>query len=94
MSKDLLGAVGPGLLGAGGFLSGASGRFAAGTSEGAPGRRTAGLQEEDSLFLADLSGFVVPEGCLDFTDVAGADQEHTEAGLADAAADGLGEFAV
>lgn len=89
----------PGLLGAGGFSGEGPRTVPAGLRKG-PKAVPAGafglrkLQEEDSLFLADLSGFVVPEGGLDFADVAGADQEHTEAGLADAATDGLGEFAV
>ena len=51
------------------------------------------LQYRDACFPADLSRIVVPDGGLDFADVRFAQQQHAETALADAAADGVGQFA-
>ena len=50
------------------------------------------LQQNDPGVLAGVDGFIVPGGDLDLADVGLAQQEHGQAGLADAAADGQGQL--
>ena len=52
------------------------------------------LQQRDAGLLAGFAGGVVPDACLHLTDVGAAQQQHTQAALADAAADGVGQLAV
>lgn len=54
--------------------------------------RVEALQQNDPGVLAGVDGFIVPGGDLDLTDVGLAQQEHGQAGLADAAADGQGQL--
>ena len=51
-----------------------------------------GLQQRDPRFLTGAFGFFVPDAALDFADMGAAQEEHTQAALADAAADGVGEL--
>ena len=50
------------------------------------------LQQRDPRFLTGALGFFVPDAALDFADMGAAQEEHTQAALADAAADGVGEL--
>ena len=50
------------------------------------------LQQQDAGFLAGVYRVLIPLTGLDLADVAGADHQHTQAALADAAADGQGEL--
>lgn len=52
------------------------------------------LQQDDACFLAFFHGFGIPDAGLDLADVAGADHQHTQAALADAAADGVRQLTV
>ena len=51
------------------------------------------LQQRDVGVFKDLAGVLVPDGGLHFADVGLAQQQHAQAGLADAAADRQGELA-
>ena len=50
------------------------------------------LYQIDAGFAAAGDHFLGPDAALDFADVGFAQEEHAEAALADAAADGAGEF--
>ena len=52
------------------------------------------LQQADSRFSTGFYGFMIPDAGLDFADVGAAHHEHAEAGLADTATDGQGQFVV
>ena len=52
------------------------------------------LSQEDAGLAAGFAHVGGPDGGLDFADVGFAQQEHAQAGLADTAADGLGQFSV
>ena len=52
------------------------------------------LHEFDALFAAVFDGPVVPHGDLHFADVQFVEEQHTQAGLSDAAAHREGEFAL
>ena len=52
------------------------------------------LQQLDAGLGALVHGLLVPEADLDLADMAAADHEHAQAGLADAAAHGEGQLAV
>ena len=50
------------------------------------------LQQRHAGFPADTVRFFVPDGGLHLADVGLAQQQHTQAALADAAADGQGQL--
>ena len=52
------------------------------------------LQKNDIMLRAFLTHLARPDACLDFADVGPVQKQHTEAGLADTAADGQRKFAV
>ena len=52
------------------------------------------LQQHDPRFPAALHRLVVPHARLYLADMRAADEQHAQAGLADAAADGQRQFAV
>ena len=51
-----------------------------------------GLQKRDSMFLRCLYGAFRPKGSLHLPDMGFPQEEHADPGLADAAADGEGQF--
>ena len=52
------------------------------------------LQQHDARILAGLARGFVPQGDLYLADVRGADEQHAQAALADAAAHGQGQLAI
>ena len=52
------------------------------------------LQQNYAVFFAGLSGVVIPEGNLYFSDMGFAKEKHGESGLSDTAAHGEGKLAV
>ena len=52
------------------------------------------LQQGDPSLCTGRAGGFVPDACLYFADVGAAQQQHAQTALADAAADGVGQFAV
>ena len=52
------------------------------------------LQQDDTCFLAEAFCLLVPQGGLYLADMRLAQQQHAQAALADAPADGQGELAV
>ena len=59
-----------------------------------PGRKVILLKELYSLGKGFLCDVFRPQGGLDFHDMRLAQEEHTDKGLADAAADGIGQLLV
>ena len=61
-----------------------------------PARRTVGLksQERDTGRRTGVAGFVIPQGTLHLSDMGFAQKQHADPGLADAASDRQGQFAV
>ncbi len=50
------------------------------------------LQQLDSVGFRFFADFLWPDGALHFSDVGFAQEEHADPGLADAAADGVGQL--